>query len=95
MTAQTMQQDDTQTSTTSTTTSQVQITDTDRLEIEQSFAQAKDFRAIGEKITAPFDNIVAQSAKVIDSDPIMNVSDELTKMNGEVQAVYGEIINND
>ncbi|MDD5770005.1 MAG: hypothetical protein PHE25_03490 [Candidatus Gracilibacteria bacterium] len=72
-----------------------QITESDVKEIEQTFAEARDFRSIGEKITAPFDNIVSQSAKVIDSDPIMNVSDELTKMNAEVQTVYSEIINND
>lgn len=64
-------------------------------EIENVFKDAKDFREIWEKITAPFDSIISESARVIDTDPIMNVSDELTKMNGEVQTVYEEIINDD
>lgn len=71
------------------------ISQADVNEIEKTFEEARDFRSIGEKITAPFDNIVSQSAKIIDSDPIMNVSDELTKMNNSVQSVYADIINND
>jgi len=50
-------------------------------EIEEAFNKAKDFRSIGEKITAPLDNIISQTAKVIDADPIMKVSDELKNMN--------------
>jgi hypothetical protein len=64
-------------------------------EIESTFSEASDFRAIWEKITAPLDNIISQTAKIIDKDPIMNVSDELKKMNGEVQDVYKDIIDND
>lgn len=73
----------------------IKISDSDVKEIEKTFEEARDFRSIWEKITAPFDSIVSESAKIIDSDPIMNVSDELTKMNVEVQAVYSDIINND
>jgi hypothetical protein len=48
-----------------------------------------------EKITAPLDSIISETAKIIDKDPIMSVSDELEKMNLEVQDVYKDIINND
>jgi len=64
-------------------------------EIESTFSEASDFRSIWEKITAPLDNIISQTAKVIDKDPIMNVSTELKKMNGEVQEVYKDIIDDD
>lgn len=71
------------------------LTASEQAEIEQTFAEAKDFRQLGEKITAPLDSIIAETATVIDSDPIMQVSDELSKMNSSVQEVYKEIINND
>jgi hypothetical protein len=64
-------------------------------EVENTFKEAKDFRALGERITAPIDSIISQTTKIIETDPIMQVSDELSKMNGEVQTVYKEIINND
>ncbi len=64
-------------------------------EIENTFAEATDFRSIWEKITAPLDDIISQTAKIIDKDPIMNVSSELKKMNGEVREVYKDIIDND
>lgn len=67
----------------------------ERAEIEETFAQAKDFRSIGEKITAPLDSIISETAKIIDRDPIMNVNEELQNMNTSVQAVYKEIIDND
>jgi len=63
--------------------------------IEDVFSEAKDFREVGERITKPIDNIIAETAIVIDNDPIMNVSGELEKMNDSVQGVYEEIINND
>ena len=72
-----------------------QLSATDRADIEKSFAQAKDFREVGERITKPFDDIIARTAEVIDNDPIMNVSGELKEMNTEVQGVYSEIIDND
>lgn len=71
------------------------LTATEQAEVEQTFAEAKDFRSLGEKITSPLDSIIAETATVIDADPIMQVSDELSKMNTEVQSVYKEIINND
>lgn len=71
------------------------LTPTEQKEVEQTFAEAKDFRSLGEKITSPLDSIIAETATVIDADPIMNVSDELSKMNSSVQEVYKEIINND
>jgi len=67
----------------------------DTAEIEAAFNEADDFRSIGERITAPLDTIISKTAKVIDSDPIMKVSDELKDMNGDVQDVYSEIIDND
>lgn len=78
-----------------TKTTAVQLNAAELMEVEKTFAEAKDFRAIGEKITAPLDSIISQTTKMIDKDPIMDVSNELTRMNGEVQNVYKEIINND
>lgn len=78
-----------------TDTKAIPLSAADQAQIEQTFAEAKDFRQLGEKITAPLDSIISETAKIIDSDPIMQVSDELTKMNGDVQSVYKEIINND
>lgn len=71
------------------------LTAVEQSEVERTFAEAKDFRGLGEKITAPIDNIISQTASVIDADPIMNVSDTLTAMNNDVQGVYKEIIDND
>lgn len=71
------------------------LTNTDVSEIEEVFEKATDFRSVWEKITAPIDDIISQTAKIIDKDPIMNVSWELEKMNGEVQLVYKDIIDND
>ncbi len=73
----------------------VVLSATDIRDIEETFAKAKDFREVGEKITAPIDNIIAETAKVIDNDPIMNVSEELGEMNDSVQSVYSDIIDND
>ena len=67
----------------------------DQAEIEANFSQAKDFREVWEKITAPIDSILSETAKVIDADPIMKVSDELKSMNNEVSDVYKDIIDND
>ena len=64
-------------------------------EVERTFAEAKDFRSLGEKITAPIDSIISQTASMVDSDPIMQVSSTLSEINGQVQEVYKEIINND
>jgi len=72
-----------------------QISASDTAEIEAAFREAEDFRSIGEKITAPLDDIISKTAKVIDADPIMKVSDELKVMNWEVQEVYSDIIDND
>lgn len=71
------------------------LTAIEEAEVEDTFKEAKDFRQLGEKITAPLDSIIAETAAVIDGDPIMQVSDELSKMNSDVQEVYKEIINND
>jgi len=67
----------------------------DKAEIEKSFAESKDFREVWEKITKPFDTIIEKTAQIIDNDPIMNVSEELKEMNGSVQGVYSDIIDND
>ena len=71
------------------------LTAADQNEIEETFSKAQDFRTIWEKITSPIDSIISETAKVIDKDPIMNVSSELEKMNWEVQNVYRDIIDND
>lgn len=67
----------------------------EQAQVEQTFSEAKDFRTLGEKITAPIDSIISETAQIIDADPIMNVSDTLTSMNNDVQGVYREIIDND
>lgn len=74
---------------------EIALSTTETSEVEGVFSEAKDFRSIGEKITAPLDDIITQTAQIIDKDPIMNVSSELEKMNGEVQVVYNDIIDND
>lgn len=74
---------------------EIALSTTETSEVEGVFSEAKDFRSIGEKITAPLDDIISQTAQIIDKDPIMNVSSELEKMNGEVQLVYNDIIDND
>lgn len=74
---------------------EIVLSNTDRQEIEKTFSEASDFRSIWEKITAPLDDIISETAKIIDADPIMNVSSELKKMNGDVQEVYKDIIDND
>jgi len=84
-----------QTTQTQDDTKQVVLSQTETGEIEKVFEEARDFRSVWEKITAPIDNIISQSAKVIDKDPIMNVSGELEKMNSDVQSVYKEILDND
>ena len=73
----------------------IELNSVDQAEVEKTFSEASDFRNLWEKITAPLDSIISETAKVIDKDPIMNVSDELSKMNTEVKWVYDEIINND
>lgn len=64
-------------------------------DVSKVFKESKDFRSIGEKITAPIDSIIAKTMEVIDKDPILNVSDELNKMNKEMSLVYKNIIDND
>ena len=73
----------------------LKLSEKDQADVEKTFSEAKDFRSLGEKITAPLDSIISQTAKIIDEDPIMNVSGELKKMNWEVQEVYRDIINDD
>jgi len=73
----------------------VKLGATEISEVEKVFNEAKDFREVGERITAPIDNIISETAKIIDADPIMNVSGELSTMNNEVSEVYSNIIDND
>lgn len=94
MATQTTQKDDT-TKVILTDAKAIPLSPTDTRDVEQTFQEAKDFRALWEKITAPIDSIISETAQVIDGDPIMNVSDELASMNTQVQSVYKEIINND
>jgi len=76
-------------------TKKIVLSETEANNMEKVFSEARDFRSIWETITAPIDSIISQTAKIIDADPIMNVSGELEKMNWEVQDVYKEIINSD
>ncbi|MCD5374969.1 hypothetical protein LR010_00785 [Candidatus Gracilibacteria bacterium] len=76
-------------------TASIPLTQADRAEVEETFKEAKDFRELGEKITAPLDTIISETAAIIDADPIMKVSDELADMNRDVQSVYDDIIDND
>ena len=71
------------------------LTKDESQEVAEAFQTADDFRTVGERITAPLDDILTETSEVIDRDPIMRVSDELSKMNGDVQEVYSEIIDND
>ena len=77
------------------TKQKVALTNSEQAEVEQVFAEAKDFRTVWERITAPIDSIISETTKIIDKDPIMDVSNELAQMNGQVQSVYKEIIDND
>jgi hypothetical protein len=54
---------------------------TEQAEVEKTFAEAKDFRSLGEKITAPIDSIISETATMVDSDPIMQVSGTLSEIN--------------
>jgi len=67
----------------------------DSTEIDKAFASAKDFREVWERITAPLEDIINKTAKIIDADPIMSVQDELAIVNKDVQSVYSEIMNTD
>lgn len=73
----------------------VKLSEVEQMQVESAFKDAKDFRDIWERITAPIDSIISETAKIIDKDPIMNVSWELEQMNWSVQEVYSEIIDND
>jgi len=76
-------------------TQALELSPADQAEVEETFRDAKDFRDLGEKITAPLDSIISETATIIDADPIMTVSDELSAMNKDVQSVYDDIIDND
>jgi hypothetical protein len=39
---------------------------TEQADVEKTFAEAKDFRSLGEKITAPIDSIIAETAIMVD-----------------------------
>lgn len=63
--------------------------------VEKSFQEVKDFRQLGETITAPIDSIIDETTKIIENDPIMDVSKTLQDMNKKMNEVYSEIIDND
>ena len=73
----------------------VELNEDETQEIEQTFESVSDFISLWEKITSPIDNIIEKTSKIIESDPIMDVSSELKKVNNEVQSVYKEIIDDD
>ena len=63
--------------------------------VVKSFEEVKDFRTLGERITAPIDSIIDETTVIIENDPIMDVSDELNTMNSKMQGIYADIIDND
>lgn len=63
--------------------------------VDETFKDVKDFRSLWETITAPIDNIIDKTSKIIESDPIMDVSSTLEDVNKNVQKVYKDIINDD
>ena len=73
----------------------VNLDESEAKEIEETFENVKDFRDLGERITAPIDNIMEKTATIIENDPIMDVSWELKWINWQVQSVYKSIMDND
>ena len=73
----------------------VELNPEETQQIEETFQNVKDFRELGERITAPIDNIIEKTSKIIENDPIMDVSNELEEVNHQVQSVYKEIIDDD
>ena len=73
----------------------VELKKEEEIEIESTFKNVSDFRQLGEKITAPIDNIVEKTSKIIENDPVMDVSSELKQVNEQVQDVYKEIMDTD
>jgi len=73
----------------------VKLSENEIKEIDETFKDVKDFRQLWEKITAPIDEIIAKTSKIIEDDPIMDVSKELKEINDQVQSVYKEIIDDD
>lgn len=73
----------------------IDLDDSETSDIDSTFDSIQDFRSLWEKITAPIDNIVEKTSKIIENDPIMDVSDTLNKVNKDVQEVYKEIVNDD
>ena len=56
------------------TTPQIQtenLTEAEQAEVEKVFAEAKDFRTVWERITAPIDNIISETTKIIDNDWVL------------------------
>ena len=73
----------------------IELSDNEVQEIDETFKDVKDFRTLWEKITAPIDSIIEKTSKIIESDPIMDVSKTLEDVNNDVQKVYKDIIDND
>lgn len=71
------------------------LTDQEQELVINSFKEIKDFRTLGETITTPIDSIIDETSKIIENDPIMDVSDSLSSINKQMNTVYEEIINND
>ena len=72
-----------------------ELTTEQQKEVEQVFEESRDFRSIGERITAPIDSIIEETSIVISNDPILNVSSELSAMNKSMKNVYDDIIDDD
>jgi len=63
--------------------------------LEEKFSKVEDFWELATEITSPIDNIVENASKMIENDPIMDVSKELDWINSKVRDVYKEIIDDD
>ncbi len=61
-------------------------------EIDNLFKESKDFAEMGEKLTAPIDEIISRSNELIENDPVIWIGNELSKINKEVNEVYEDII---
>ena len=71
------------------------LTREQKSEIEAAFKNADDFRGLWSKITDPFKGSFDKAVTVIENDPVMDVSNQLTNLNWQIQEVYWEILSND
>lgn len=71
------------------------LSSSEKMKIETSLKNLGDFRKLWEEITAPFRWAFTRAAEIIDKDPVMNISSDLSNMNTQIKEVYSTIITND